>query len=297
MIPGGRRRSHSLPRPGGSGLAPGRGSSWSRMMAGGVARLVAVGPRGGGPFGGAGWAAMRSTSRPRRASKGLLDLARSSGEVSAIVHALPLRGPARPRASIVPSWSGRIDSEVKVGLFNCWPRPPRGTSTGPRGEGRRGAGGRHVDGAGRSRLGAGRPGRLLPRPRRRLRIGQDAGPRVGRRPRPGRRLRSPRPGRGDRREARRRGPGRRRLGRGRLFRRPADQDRGASPRRSTWGLRRSWSWRAASRSSSPGAPGGITATVAAELAGRWRPTLLLLGRNPPPPAAEGLETAGDRVTR
>jgi NAD(P)-dependent dehydrogenase (short-subunit alcohol dehydrogenase family)/acyl carrier protein len=37
---------------------------------------------------------------------------------------------------------------------------------------------------------------------------------------------------------------------------------------------------------------GITATVAAELARRWRPTLLLLGRNPLPPGTEFIETAG-----
>ena len=37
---------------------------------------------------------------------------------------------------------------------------------------------------------------------------------------------------------------------------------------------------------------GITATLAAELASRWRPTLLLLGRNPPPPEVEDLRTRG-----
>ena len=37
---------------------------------------------------------------------------------------------------------------------------------------------------------------------------------------------------------------------------------------------------------------GITATVAAELAGRWRPTLLLLGRSPLPQEFEDRETNG-----
>ena len=41
---------------------------------------------------------------------------------------------------------------------------------------------------------------------------------------------------------------------------------------------------------------GITATVAAELAARWRPTLLLLGRNPPPHGSESPETAGVEST-
>ena len=36
---------------------------------------------------------------------------------------------------------------------------------------------------------------------------------------------------------------------------------------------------------------GITATLTAELARHWRPTLLLLGRNPPPPEWEDRETA------
>ena len=37
---------------------------------------------------------------------------------------------------------------------------------------------------------------------------------------------------------------------------------------------------------------GITATAVLELARRWRPTLLLLGRSPLPPEAEDRETAG-----
>ncbi len=37
---------------------------------------------------------------------------------------------------------------------------------------------------------------------------------------------------------------------------------------------------------------GITASIAAELASRWRPTLLLLGRNPLPSASEDRETSG-----
>ena len=217
---------------------------------------------------------------------GMLELARSSGELTAIVHALPLRSIA-PAGLDRSAWAARMGPEVK-GLFLL----ARAAAADLERAGRRGGGalvaatsmgGSFATGPAGLDFFPGHGGvsgliKTLAREWEGVRTRVvDLDPRLGPRALAARLSDEVRTDdgwsevgyAGDRRV--------------RLRGVPSALDPGVAPRMEI-------------KDGEPvivtGGARGITATITAELARRWRPTLLLLGRSPSPPASEDRATAG-----
>ena len=132
----------------------------------------------------------------------VLDRLRSRGPLAGIVHALPLGQYGLRASRIETDWSARVGDEVK-GLFLLAKATAADLENAAR---ERGSVPDRGDGPGGPIRQRGlHERRVLPRPRRDRRAGQDAGPRMARGPVPRGRFRRGRPDRDGRRPAGRRG--------------------------------------------------------------------------------------------